>query len=49
MVSKNRDAAKKGSKLRLRRETLRDLDVKGNAVSVKGGQKSNSNSPTCSG
>ena len=39
MVSKNRDAAKKGSKLRLRRETLRDLDVKGNAVSVKGGVK----------
>ncbi len=49
MVSKKKDAAKNGSKLKLRRETLKDLDVKGNAASVKGGQKSNSNTPACAG
>ena len=37
MVSKKKDAAKKGSKLKLRRETVKDLDVKGKAASVKGG------------
>jgi hypothetical protein len=49
MVSKKKDAAKKGSKLKLRRETLKDLDVRGNAVLVKGGQKTNSNNAACSG
>lgn len=48
MVSK-KNAAKNGSKLKLRRETLKDLDVKGNALSVKGGQKSNSNVTSCNG
>ena len=37
MVSKKKDAAKKGSKLKLRREAVKNLDVKSKAVSVKGG------------
>lgn len=37
MVAK-KSTAKKESKLKVRKETVRDLDVKGRGANVKGGQ-----------
>jgi hypothetical protein len=40
MVTKKTTASKKAvPKLKLKKETIRDLDVKGKAGNVKGGQK----------
>jgi hypothetical protein len=42
MVTKKKTEAKKGvGKLKLKKETIRDLDVKGKSAGVKGGRRRN--------
>jgi hypothetical protein len=49
MVTKKKASAKKGvAKLKLKKETIRDLDVRGKSARVKGGLKRKDTDNDCS-